>query len=276
MKKLALALVCLVSVAFFASCDPKVENPEPSIAVITGTEYITGTIDNPQVINLEDETPNKYGFHVESNAETNKALANLKVHYAVAYGYGEETYNVEYDSVIDLTGKTSYDFIEGVFTDEKTIIFSLAVTATVTDEAGEVNSASIAFKVDYVDTLEEMPFEWRRDNGGNGTGLEEFGLKWEVNVKDRTVAKIVPLEGAVMTVFDPEDWTNTTTELQKYALFSEISLGVAEFKEVSTTASADYDLVIGTIYDEEFFLIHITHCDVYERGWHFVITGDWK
>ena len=40
MKKLALALVCLVSVAFFASCDPEITNPEPTIAVITGENYV--------------------------------------------------------------------------------------------------------------------------------------------------------------------------------------------------------------------------------------------
>ena len=40
MKKLALALVCLVSVAFFASCDPTVEHPEPTIALLTGEGYI--------------------------------------------------------------------------------------------------------------------------------------------------------------------------------------------------------------------------------------------
>ena len=65
MKKLALALVCLVSVAFFASCDPTTDQPEPSIAILSGLEYVNGTVDNPQIIPMDDNVDWKFGFHVE-------------------------------------------------------------------------------------------------------------------------------------------------------------------------------------------------------------------
>ena len=94
-------------------------------------------------------------------------------------------------------------------------------------------------------------------------------------VNGKTVAKIEPLEGATLVVFAPEDWTSTTTVAQKAALFTEV-VGVNAFQGVSTTASNTYDLVIGTIYNENTYLIHITKCEVYERGWHFVITGEVK
>ena len=73
MKKLALALVCFVSVAFFASCTEPVANPEPSIAVMTGDNYIYDgqTIDLYQEYNL--------GFRVASNSQTLKELASFSL-----------------------------------------------------------------------------------------------------------------------------------------------------------------------------------------------------
>ena len=73
MKKLALALMCLVSVAFFASCTQPVENPEPSIAVVTGENYIYDgqTIDLGVNYNL--------GFRVASNSQTMKELAKFQL-----------------------------------------------------------------------------------------------------------------------------------------------------------------------------------------------------
>ena len=64
MKKLALALMCLVSVAFFASCNKPVANPEPSIAAKTGENYVYDgqTVDLGQNYTL--------GFVAASNSQT--------------------------------------------------------------------------------------------------------------------------------------------------------------------------------------------------------------
>lgn len=261
MKKLALALVCLVSVAFFASCDPQVENPEPKISIIAEEGYLVGG----EVVEMDVVYP--FGFIVSSNPETQKELAKLVI------VCGEETIC---DTVISGT-----EFVyrgEIYFTpndDSREIVGSAEINATVTDAAGQTNTATIKVDINQETALETGTFEWRRDNGADGTGLEEYGLKWEKNVNGKTVAKIEPLEGATLVVFAPEDWTSTTTVAQKAALFTEV-VGVNAFQEVSTTASNTYDLVIGTIYNENTYLIHITKCEVYERGWHFVITGEVK
>lgn len=261
MKKLALAIVCLMGIAFFTSCDPvnPVENPEPTITIMATEGYLQ----NGQVIDLGVEYP--YGFIAASNPETMKELS----HMTVTCG----------ETVICDTTITGTEFkFEGTiyFEDTKdTIIGHAEIIAVVKDVAGESNTATIKVDINKVETLEATPFEWRRDNGADGVGLAEFGLQWTKNVTEKTVAKIEPLNGATLTVFTPEDWTNTTTAAQKAALFTEV-LGVSEYKEVSTTASNTYDLVIGTIYNGETHLIHITKCEVYERGWHFVITGDAK
>ena len=268
MKKLALALVCLFSVAFFASCDPEepiIENPEPTIALMTGDDFVY----NGQVIELDTEY--LFGVRVESNAQTQQALSKLVVTYS------SELFAEDYVQTIDLTGLTEYDFIDTLYyvISKGEIIGDITYSAVVTDAAGKTNSVSVKVDVNMEDELEATPFEWRRDNGADGTGLAEFGLKWTYNVNGKSHAVIEPLENAILAVFTPEDWENVTTETQKAALFTE-AFGVAEYKEISTTASSDYDLVIGTIYNEEAHLIHITHCSVYERGWHFVVTGEAK
>ena len=262
MKKLALALVCLVSVAFFASCNPEpvIEHPEPAISVLNEDGYVS----SEAIVNLDDTI--YFGFKVASNAETGQLLSSLVV----------KIDDEEWET-LDLTGLSQCTYTSGVIypSDRDSIVGTSTITAVVTDAAGETNTASIYLYLNHhVHSLDVEPFEWRRDNGADGTGLEEFGLKWVYNV-DRTVAKIQPLEGATLIIFNSEDWTNTVTPIQKAALFTEV-FGVSEFKGVSTSASSDYDYVIGTIYNGEANLIHITHCEVYERGWHFVITGETK
>ena len=94
MKKLALALVCLVSVAFFASCNEPVANPEPSIAVMTGENYIFDgqTIDLYKDYNL--------GFRVASNSQTQKELASFSL---VTKVYNGTTEDVRPETVGDTT-----------------------------------------------------------------------------------------------------------------------------------------------------------------------------
>jgi len=263
MKKLALALVCLVSVAFFASCDPKVENPEPSIAGINEEGYIT----DGQVI--EAETPYMFGFRAASNAETQKDLAKFVI------SINGTTYC---DSVI--SGKEFVYRDEIAFypnNDEREIIGSAEIVATVTDAAGNTKSASIKIDVNKEDTLEAFDFSWNRHGGQDGTGLDVFGLKWDKNLKDDVYAVIEPLEGAVLYEFDPSVWETTTTELELANLFSE-QLPILKFNKVSAyTTHHDYDFVIGTSYEGVNYLIHITEGIVSSfKGTDITINGQYK
>ena len=172
MKKLALALVCLVSVAFFASCDPTTDQPEPSIAILSGLEYVNGTVDNPQIIPMDDNVDWKFGFHVESNAVTKVELKSLKVTWDYIMEDGQLG---SWEETVDLTGKTSYDYEDKVFSESKVIIFENTVRATVTDANGQVNTAALAYKIDMEDMpLDTYSFTWVRDGGGQivGTGLD--------------------------------------------------------------------------------------------------------
>ena len=75
MKKLALALVCLVSVAFFASCDPTIQNPEPVISIVAEEGFLTDAQEN--VLDMDVAYP--YGFMATSNTQTLKELSRMVI-----------------------------------------------------------------------------------------------------------------------------------------------------------------------------------------------------
>ena len=263
MKKLALALVCLVSVAFFASCNPEVTDPQPSISVLAETGYIQ---DN-QVVDLDVAYP--FGFVVASNPQTNKDLAKLVVKVG----------DVEWANV-DLTGLKEYthrDTVEWGY--EKEIVFEDEITAVVTDAAGETATAVIKVSVNQpAQPLVAHTFEWYR-LGNTQTGLAEFGLKWERNIKD-THAQIVPLDGVTLYSFNSTDWDATTTDVEKAALFADGAEEIIVYNKVSTSNEATYNDVIGTkMSDGTLHLIHVTRCviDAYQSaGYPIHITGEAK
>ncbi len=262
MKKLALALVCFASVAFFASCDPEdVTNPEPSIQVLQEEGYIQ---DN-QVVDLGVDYT--FGFVVASNLQTNKDLASLIVKVG----------DVQWANV-DLTGLKEYTHRDTVAWGlEKEIIGSDVITAVVTDADGKTATATINVSINKpAQPLEVTEFTWNRHGGAAATGLDEFGLEWNSNAKE-IYAVITPKADAQLYKFDPAVWASTTTNAQKAALFSE-AISISQFKEIScTAANKDYDIVLGTYYNNEYHLIHVTHSSAYTfKGTDVTITGETK
>lgn len=266
MKKLALALVCLMGVAFFTSCDktPVVENPEPSIVVLAQDGYLA----DGSVIDLGTEYP--YGFRAASNPDTQKELYKLVVTCTV-----DENTTYLCDSLIAGTEFTYESSI--LFEASREIIGEAEITATVTDNDGKTASASFKININKEDNLVATAFTWNRHGGQNATGLEPFGLKWEKNAKE-VFAVIEPLEGALLYRFDnTKVWEDTQTETQLAALFSEAT-AIDNFKEVSCEAEdKDYDVVLGTTYQGVNYLIHVTHSHVFTfKGTDVTITGEFK
>ena len=106
MKKLALALVCLVSVAFLASCDPEITNPQPTIAVMTGENFVY----DGQVLDVN--TDYSLGFNAASNSQTLKELKTFTLSIKILDNDGEEMdSNV---NTIDVSG-TEYQYLDEEF-----------------------------------------------------------------------------------------------------------------------------------------------------------------
>ena len=276
MKKLALALVCFASVAFFASCTKTVEHPEPSIAVKTGELFITGSVDQPTVIDLDDENAisYKYGFHVESNTETKKELKNLVITTDVTYfeedGQEQEIY---YDT-IDLTGKTSYDFEEYLFEQERNEILVMegTIKAFVTDVDNHTNIATVAFRCKVEDTPEPLigrTIEWIRKGanlqGNTESEMAAMGLKWTISYKD-VFATIEPLnEDVVMYLCNGDDFDDIEFVSQKYEYFANLAENeepIEKYRNIKTEYGAEYNDMLAVVYGEEYYLILIEDAEI--------------
>ena len=243
MKKLALALACLVSVAFFASCDKPVDNPEPSIAILNEEGYVQ----NNDVVDLNTEV--KFGFVVSSNSQTQKALQSLVV----------KIDDVVWANLTDsLTGLTIYTYKDVVEykLERDSIIGASVITATVTDVDGKMNTATINLKLNQpAKPLVARTFTWNRHGGDAATGLDEFGLKWERNLSKDIYAIIEPVDGAILYKFNPSVWTTTTTDVEKASLFSEATpADPQQWKEfnVAGATTQEFDVVLGTVYKGEY------------------------
>ena len=265
MKKLALALVCLVSVAFFASCQKPIENPEPTIAFMAGDDCIS--------TDAEISTGETAWFDIKAaaNTQTNKLLKSF---YFQVY-VGDERID---DTLFSDINQASFDYFIGYEFEDAGVY---TISATVTDADGYSAQCQLDLTVFVSDSpLLTRTFTWNRHGGADATGLEEFGLKWTSNGKE-DFARITPLNGVTMFEFDPEVWDNVNTANELTALFNtaiESGSAITLFNKVSAWASHEYNYVIGTIMqDGKFNLMHVTNGVVSTfKGTDITITGEAK
>lgn len=272
MKKLALALVCFASVAFFASCNPDVQNPEPSIQVYAEEGYVQ----NGDVIDVtEDTTYVNYGFVVASNTQTNKKLASLVV----------KVDDVEWANK-DLTGETSFTYTDVVaytFTRDQ-LLGTSVITAVITDEAGKTNTASIEISFNQPDVpILSAPIEWVR-RGATVMDAEEmaiYGLQWTGTYK-APFATLKPIENATLYVCNGDDFEDITTMAEKSAYFAnlaETATPVESYRNIDANQSADYNDMLAVVNGENLFVILIKHATIETItgvGTQITITGEAK
>ena len=270
MKKLALALVCLVSVAFFASCKQEISDPKPSISVKVDEGYVQ----DGDVVQLY--TQNKFGFIMASNPLTGKKLSSLKV-------YVDDT---EWANV-DLENETSFVYIDSVLykLDREEIIGESVIKAIVTDEAGESNTATITLKIqEPVIPLVGKTVEWVR-KGANLIGETEaemraYGLQWTGSYKE-VFATLKPVDGASLYVCNGDDFAEITTLAQKTAYFMDLNENgtpVDSYRKITTNNSADYNDMLAIIDGENISLVLIKFAEIETGsfGTQITITGEAK
>ena len=248
MKKLALAIVCLISTAFFASCTKTIEHPEPSIAVMSGEGYL---LQNDTTLTELECT---FGFVCASNTQTNKALKNFQL-------------LVNGEKVADTTiSGTTYS---QAFTWIPEEAGTYTITGKITDEDNQTKSADIKLVVMAPEftPINTADYTWVRKGGTVETQAEmaAVGLKWYDNHKD-VFATWKPLDG--YTLYKIEDWTWEEIEYSEQLLAIGIELTetapIAEFREISAEATSDYDVILCTVNGTsgEMNLIHVTHAKI--------------
>lgn len=253
MKKLALALMCFVSVAFFASCTQEILNPEPSITIMSGENYMY----DGQTIDLYQDYI--LSFRAASNSQTMKELATFSI---VGKIYDMEDNEIYSDDTICNISGTEYTYEETWNFGTRELVGKINFTATVTDVDGKSKSVSINLNVNQpAEPLDVETVEWYR-LGSNITGLDEYGLEWKGNYPKDNYAKLVPADGVLLYIFDSEDWNDVTTDIEKAAFFNnaaETMRPADEYWEVNVTqGTVEYDDVIGTIMpDGTCHLMHV-------------------
>lgn len=252
MKKLVLALVCMVSVAFFASCQKPVEHPEPTVGFVAEEGYISSDAE------LTTADTALFIIQANSNTQTNKLLKSFR--FVVFY---DDERGTVVDTLISDINLNRYEFCVGYIFDEG----SYTVSATVIDADGYSDNCSLNIEVENAATeLVAEDFQWFRHGSHAAEGLEAYGLQWTSNTKE-VFANICPMEGVILYEFDASVWDETVLDTDKNALFAEAietGLAINKFNKVSAwTAHNDYNYVIGTVMaNGEYHLMHITRSTI--------------
>ena len=245
----------------------------PFISVMTGDNFITGTIDNPTIIDYNDENAInlKYGFHMESNPETMKELYSLSLTLDVTYYEEDGPINEVYSDIIDLTGMTSYDFSDYLF-EQRGVITLLdgTITAVVTDVDNQSDTASIAFTIRMLEApLIGSTFEWIRKGvnliGNTEEEMAALGLKWTGSYKE-VFATIEPLnDNAVLYLCNGDDFDAIDFESDKYAYFTnlvETTVPIEKYRNITISNSADYNDMLAVVYGDDLNLIRIKRAEI--------------
>lgn len=248
MKKLALALVCLVSVAFFASCTPEVTNPEPSIAIMTGENFVYDgqTVDVGVTYSI--------GFRAASNAQTGKELAKFTLNSSLYEMDGSLFYSA--DTTFTASG-TEYVFQNDNLKFENNVrdlVGKAIFTATITDVDGKSKSVILNVNINKpAQPLEVKDIVWVR-RGANSLNEEEMaacGLKWVA--RDPYHANIQPLnENCMLYVVEnnAEAYNAVTTDIEKDAYFAQLmetGRPVDEYRNISTSQDGEYHDILAVI-----------------------------
>lgn len=276
MKKLALALVCFASVAFMASCVKTVDNPEPSIAVMTGENYVY----DGQTVDLG--TDYILGFRVASNSQTQKELASLNL-AAKLYEMDDTLIHSE-DTTITISG-TEYVYQESLNFDlTRDLVGKAVITATVTDVDGKLNSVTINLNVNQpaFELLVE-DINWVK-TGHNVQDLSAYGLVWDPLNNKSPFTHIHPAEGSTLFLVEngDEDFDAIVTDFdlsKYYNQLAETGRPIDDYKNVDCNASANYhDLLIVKEADGDLHAINITRADITtpSAGTRITITGKAK
>ena len=278
MKKLALALVCFASVAFMASCVKTVEHPEPSIAVMTGDNYVY----DGQTVDLNVNY--KVGFHAASNSQTQKELATFNL---AASLYELDGALIESrDSTYVISG-TEYDHQEGLnfnFTNTRVLVGKVSITGTITDVDGKRNAVTINLDINQpAITLEIEPINWVK-TGHNVQDLSAYGLVWKETNYKSPFTHIIPAEGSTLYLIENGDevFNSIVTDIDlnnKFAELAETGTPIDDYKNIDCNASANYhDLLIVKEANGKLHAININRADITtpSAGTRITITGKAK
>lgn len=249
------------------------------IAVTTGlfTSCIEDVIDtNPPVISITAPT-----------ADTVQVIIGESVDFVLDLSSGNELVSFQ-----ALTSVSGVELTNGT----KSFTGVTSETVTVTATLDETVAAGTVIEINFIlaDAQKQSStkkyilakanttpisiakdFEWKRVGGTAATGLDQFGLTWTGNTATSAVIK----KGAAKFVeLNPTDWTDFTS-LEDIMAAIDAATDMDKWEKVSAESSQTYDLTLGTIKDNKYYLIHVTNGTVTTDatvGTTITIVGQYK
>jgi len=242
--KIIFALTMVLSLVF-TSCkkdDEETLDLTPSISFKGGSGYIsedaTVTVGEEFVI----------GINANSNSNSNEKLVSVK--YTIT---SNNSIISEFDSVFKETAfSLDYHFTVPQAAEAK-------IKFVATDKKGETKAISLTIVAEEstTDLGQSTDLFWERIGGNAATGLTEFGLKWENNLKE-TFAVIEKDAASKLVKLTKEEWTSIiTVEDLKAAI--EAGTDLVDYRGISTTTPGSYEEVIATEFNGEYFIINLSN-----------------
>lgn len=259
MKKLNLLFILLglTAISFMSSCDSDEVSAEAPLLTIS-----TSGLDS----NNEIVEGNTYSIEITAaqNPTSAKKLKTLVIQTPGAdttITINAASYNQTF--VVDAPAAGVNDNFTFVLTDNADVTATKTLTVTGVAATAPTTPLSAA-----------TAFEWSRVGGANGTGLAQFGLKWESNSSTNA---IIADDADKLVVLSASQWTTITTQEDLMDAVDN-GTGVADYRGVSATANGSYDDVLATKNGSNYYLLHVTSSSVTSSaaGTTITINGEYK
>lgn len=240
-------LLLVIMGAALVGCSKKIENPKPSVAIVTEEGYTSGEK------HLFTGSTLKFGFNATANAETNKKLVKFRV-------FISNGRSIIYDNVFELNNEDNYHcedefcFVE---------LGDWQIVGRAFDADNEEESAYINI---HVQEDMEFSFTWQQVGQDTVVGFNDYGLLWcdtklidSVSVALDTIHLLPAGELISLYLFDKSKWDEIDTYDGKAALFKDIKKNPKNYKDNKINAfdiyaakeAVTYDNVIAILNENE-------------------------
>lgn len=271
MKKRRFFTLAMLSVAIIFATSCSKDDDTPLAPSLTVTEITTGSTGG----SIEIEQGQTLIFAWESRkGDNNIKTFSISQSGANVMNPLNDTYN-DHTIPYDVKGSDRSIYRDTIAFPNASL--NLGTTNYTFTSSDGTNSKSVSFNVTVVEaTSETTPlsdaqnFVWERAGGGTGTGLSQFGLKWNENTSSKA---IIAVDGATMYQLSSSAWESITTREDLSAAIS-AATSISKYDGVSVTSTKNYNDVLAVSYNDAQYLIHITKGTVTTGGQGTIVKID--
>ena len=237
-------------------------------------------------VTLEERTDGTFFGRFDVTCAQTSSLKEV----TASYTYGSTTISIP-DQDLDITKGKNYEWTVKLTVPveaEGTRVSKITLSATVKGSNGGTKSQSFDTPAKDDPTPEEpgetdlsaaAAFSFKRVGGQAATGdLSKFGLKWPENVLAATNVSLQKDGASKFVELAAADWSNITTQEALKEAIDKAS-DMKAYTGISADKGQDYDVVLGVINEDVYYMLHITKATVATDatvGTTIEITGQYK